>query len=107
MASPGTGANVRLMGHVNVWFDERQPSEIHLTVNDEDVAHPASGKEGLHLAISSNPRSANFDPKTFNTLRALLNKFDKLAPPEPADESVPRRLDRRQRHLTDEGLQSS
>ncbi|HEV2757377.1 MAG TPA: hypothetical protein VG318_16550 [Actinomycetota bacterium] len=99
MASAGAGANVRLTGSSNVWFDERQPSEIHLTVNDEDLSHPQSGKDGLHLVLSSNPRSANFDPKSFNTLRALLAGFDKPCPALEADESIPRRLDRRRGHL--------
>jgi len=99
MAIPGTGTNVRLTGTSNVWFDERQPSEIHLTVNDEHVVHPQTGKDGLHLVISSNPKSANFDPKTFNTLRALLGQFDKPFPKDAADETIPRRFDRRQIHL--------
>lgn len=99
MATSGTGANVRLTGHVNVWFDDKQPSDIHLTINDEDVVHPDSGKEGLHLVASSNPRSANFDPKSFNTLRALLATHGKPHPASQADESIPRRLDRREAHL--------
>lgn len=99
MATPGAGANVRLTGSSNVWFDDHQPSEIHLTVNDDDLSHPQSGKEGLHLVVSSNPRSANFDPKSFNTLRALLALFDKPHPVAEADEAIPRRLDRRRDHL--------
>lgn len=100
MAKAGTGANVRLDGPVNVWFDSKQPTEVHLTVNDPALVHPESGKDGLHLAISSRPRSANFDPKTFNTLRALLAQFDKPHPEAAADESIPRRLDRRANHLS-------
>jgi hypothetical protein len=99
MAEAGTGGNVRLDGPVNVWFDARQPTEIHLTLNDGDLVHPESGKDGLHLAISARPTSANFDPKTFNTLRALLARFDKPHPAEVADETVPRRLDRRASYL--------
>lgn len=100
MASPGSGTNVRLDGAANVWFDVKQPTEIHLTLNDPHLVHPESGKDGLHLAISSRPTSANFDPKTFNTLRALLAKFGKGHPAEVADESIPRRLDSRSKHLT-------
>lgn len=100
MAAPGAGTNVRLTGHVNVWFDPRQTSEIHLTINDEDLVHPESGKEGLHLAVSSNPGSANFDPRTFNTLRSLLSRFDKAFPDQAADEQIPRKLIQRQRYLT-------
>lgn len=99
MAEAGAGSNVRLVGAVNVWFDQEQTTEIHLTFNDKDLVHPESGKHGLHLAISSRPTSANFDPKTFNTLRALLARFEMPHPLEAADESIPRRLDRRQRHL--------
>ncbi|MEA2493389.1 MAG: hypothetical protein QOJ29_1300 [Thermoleophilaceae bacterium] len=99
MAEVGAGSNVRLSGPVNVWFDERQPTEIHLTLNDPDLVHPQSGKDGLHLAVSARATSANFDPKTFNTLRALLSRFDKPHPPDPADETIPRRLDSRRRHL--------
>ena len=99
MAEPGAGGNVRLDGPVNVWFDASQPTEVHLTLNDPDVVHPVTGKDGLHLAVSSRPTSANFDPKTFNTLRSLLAQFDKPHPPEPADESIPRRLDRRRPYL--------
>lgn len=99
MAAPGRGNNVRLTGHVNVWFDPSQPRDIHLTINDEDVVHPHSGKDGLHLVVSASPRSANFDPKSFNTMRALLATYDKPHPTTEADESIPRRLDRRQAHL--------
>lgn len=98
MAVAGTGANVRLTGSSNVWFDDQQTTEIHLTVNDGDLAHPRSGKDGLHLVVSSNLRSANFDPKIFNTLRLLIG-FDKPHPPGDADETIPRRLDRRRTHL--------
>jgi hypothetical protein len=95
MATAGSGTNVRLTGHVNVWYDADQPTEIHLTINDEDVAHPVTGQDGVHLAVSSNPRSANFNPKPFNTFRALLMRMDKGHPPHEADETIPRRLDRR------------
>lgn len=99
MAEAGSGTNVRLTGNVNVWFDETQPTEIHLTLNDPDLVHPESGKDGLHLAVSARPTSANFDPKTFNTLRALLAKFQKGHPAEPAVETIPRRLDARKKYL--------
>lgn len=101
MAQAGHGSNVRLDGPVNVWFDQKQPTEIHLTLNDGDLVHPESGKDGVHLAVSSRPTSANFDPKTFNTLRALLTRFAKPHPPDSADESIPRRLDSRRRHLAE------
>ena len=99
MATAGTGTNVRLTGNVNVWFDSHQPTEIHLTFNDEHLVHPESGKDGLHLIVSSNPKSTNFDPKSFNTMRALLTQFEKPAPEGIADESIPRRLDRRKLYL--------
>jgi hypothetical protein len=99
MATGGVGANVRLTGTSNVWFDDNQPSDIHLTVNDEHLAHPLSGKDSLHLVVSSNPRSANFDPKSFNTLRALLAHFGKPHPVAEANEAIPRRFDRRRAHL--------
>jgi hypothetical protein len=99
MAEAGSGSNVRLTGPTNVWFDQNQPTDLHLTVNDVDLIHPQSGKDGLHLVFSSRPTSANFDPKTFNTLRALLERFAKPGPPESADESIPRRLDSRRKHM--------
>ncbi len=99
MAEAGAGGNVRLTGQVHVWFDVNQPSEIHLTLNDPDLVHPETGKDGLHLIVSANPRSANFDAKSFNTARALLHRFDKLYPDTVADESIPRRLDRRRSRL--------
>ncbi len=99
MAQAGTGSNVRLDGPVNVWFDHKQPTEIHLTLNDTALVHPVSGKDGLHLAVSSRPTSANFDPKTFNTLRAVLATFAKPHPAQEADEAIPRRLDSRKKHL--------
>ena len=92
MATPGKGTNVRVDGPVNVWWDERQPTEIHLTINDPDITHPRTGKEGLHLAVSSNPKSANFHPKAFNTLRSLLGRFNKGYPAHTADEDIPRRI---------------
>jgi hypothetical protein len=93
MAEAGAGGNVRLTGQVNVWFDANDPSEIHLTLNDHDLIHPETGKDGLHLIFSANPRSANFDAKSFNTTRALLHRFDKPYPDTEADESIPRRLE--------------
>ena len=107
MAVPGTGSNVRLEGPVNVWFDQNQPTEIHLTLNDADLVHPDSGKDGLHLALSSRPTSANFDPKTFNTLRDLLARFGKPHPSDAANESIPRRLDSRRKFLSQQDTPAS
>lgn len=96
MGAAGTGANVRLTDMSDVWSDEQQSSEIHLTVNDGD---PQSGNEGLHLVISTNPRSANFDPNSFNTLRTLLAQFEKPCPGVEADETISRQLARRTAHI--------
>jgi hypothetical protein len=94
MATTGSGGAVRL-DSASVWFDPDNPTEIYIALGDVALAHPLTGKEGLLLAISSNPRSANFDPKTFNTLRALLINFGKPHPEDEADESIHRRFDRR------------
>ena len=99
MASPGKGGNVRLGGPVNIWFDAQQPNQIHLTLNDEVLVHPETGKDGLHLVASADPRSTNFDPKTFNTLRSVLIEFGKAHPEVVADEAIPRRLDRRKQYI--------
>lgn len=93
MATSGSGGNVRL-DSASVWFDPDGPTEIHITLGDPELTHPDTGKEGLILSVSSNPRSANFDPKTFNTLRDLLRRFGKPHPVD-TDESIPRRFDRR------------
>jgi hypothetical protein len=95
MATPGSGHNVRLSHPINVWFDEKQPNQIHLTLNDPDLSHPTTGRDGLHFVVSSNPKSADFNPHSFNTLRYLLQRFEKQAPENEADESIPRRIDRR------------
>jgi hypothetical protein len=94
MATSGSGGNVRLDGS-SVWFDPDNPTQINVSLNDLDLVHPVTGKEGLILVASSNPRSANFDPKTFNTLRDLLVRFGKNHPAETADETIQRRFDRR------------
>lgn len=94
MATSGSGGNVRL-DSASVWFDPDNVNEIYVSLNDHDLVHPLTGKEGLILVVSSNPRSANFDPKTFNTLRDLLGRFGKRRPEDEADESIQRRFDRR------------
>jgi hypothetical protein len=95
MTTTGGSNNVPLHGSFFVWFDPKQPTNVHLTANSRDLVHPETGSPGLHLVFSSKPKSANFDPKTFNTLRALLQRNGKPHPDGTADESIPRRLDRR------------
>ena len=95
MATPGSGSNLEIDGPAGIWWDPTQPTDIHLTIDDADLVHPTTGKKGIHLSMSSNPRSADFNPRYFNTFRSLLERHGKPHPSEPADERISRRLDSR------------
>ena len=100
MATSGKGDDVQQTSHTNVWLDDKQPSDFHLTIRDEDVVHPGQVGEVLHLLLTANPRSAKFNPKSINTFWELRATLDKPHPASEANESIPRQLDRQRAHLT-------
>jgi hypothetical protein len=93
MAEVGAGSNVRLEGPVNVWFDGNQPTEIHLTLNDPDLVHPESGKDGLHLGVARGQISELFEPgeAAFDDVAAAVTVGVEIGSATPAEPSAVRR----------------
>ena len=74
----------------SVWFDPDSPAEVFVSLSEPELVHPVPGEDGILITVSANPRSADFDPKTFNTLRRMLARVDQPTPWLEADESIPR-----------------
>jgi hypothetical protein len=93
MATPSENGDYVATESFTVWYDEKQ-DQIHLTTNDADFTHAGTGP-GMRVVFSRNPKSANFHPSNFNRCRDILIAYGKSAPPEAADETVSRRIDKR------------
>jgi len=93
MAEPSVKGDYVTLSGVNIWWTPGQPDEIHLTADDPDLTHVATGP-GMRVVFSTNIKSANYHPANFNRTAAILRKYGKSAPPEDVPEG-PRRLDRR------------
>lgn len=89
MATPSPTGDYITLEDAKVWFDPKKPDAIHLTINDPDI-----GPDGWRMRITSNVRSADYNPVNFNKLRMLLINLGKSAPDQAA-ETGPRRLDKR------------
>lgn len=92
MAVPSKDGDYVTVDGVTVWWQAKQPNEIHFTVNDNDFWHADTGP-GLRVVFSSNPKSANYHPGNFNRCARVLKKYGKSAPDEVPE--GPRRLDKR------------
>jgi hypothetical protein len=98
MAEPSDKGDYVHMTGFTIWWVPGQPDDIHLTADDPDLTHPNTGP-GMRVVFSRNLRSANFHPANFNRCAAILRKYGKSAPTEDADESIPRRLDKRRDYM--------
>jgi hypothetical protein len=66
-----------------IWWSDTQPDRIHLTLSrDERFTDEHGGKPGIRVVFSSNPRSADYNPATFNRLARALDAAGKEAPAE-------------------------
>jgi hypothetical protein len=71
---------------MNVWWHSGSPTEIHITTaNDPRFDNGSQKQPGLHLAVSSNPHSANYNPSAFNRCIKAL-EYEKLPAPDPVPE---------------------
>lgn len=64
-----------------VWWDPTDNS-IHLTCNDKRLTDENGEKPGFRVVFNSNPRSADYNPATFNRLSRFLRDQDRPAPDE-------------------------
>jgi hypothetical protein len=67
-----------------VWWNPKQPDEIHLVTNDP-MFHDGDGEHlGLWVTFSSKPNSANYHPVNYNRcVRALTAKNEAGGKPCP------------------------
>ena len=63
-----------------VWWNPKQPDEIHLVTSDP-LFHDGNGeREGLWVTFSSEPNSANYHPDNFNRCTRALQGAGKKHP---------------------------
>ncbi|WP_328647677.1 hypothetical protein OHS58_07650 [Amycolatopsis sp. NBC_00348] len=64
---------------VKIWFHE--PSQtMHLTCNDPGLTDEDGARPGFRVKFNANPRSADYNPATFNRLARYLREHGKPAP---------------------------
>ena len=70
-------------GHpFNIFWDPGQPDRIHMATNDPAFVDEDGGKPGIRVVFSRNPRSADYNPATFNRLARALKAAGAAAPGE-------------------------
>lgn len=70
-------------GHpFTLWWRENDPDRIHLTTNDPRFLDEHGSRPGIRIVVSSNPRSADYNPATFNRCSRALAAAGRPAPPE-------------------------
>lgn len=83
MVNPGKGDYVTIGSGPNafvVFFDKDSGDAIHLITDSPEITDEHGEKPGLRTVVSSNPKSANYNPPNFNRLARLLRKYGKTAP---------------------------
>jgi len=93
MATPSKDGDYVSVDGVTVWWQEKDPAEIHFTLSDPDFTSEDTGP-GLRVVFSSSPKSANYHPGNFNRCARVLRKYGKSAPANDVEEGQ-RRLDKR------------
>jgi hypothetical protein len=78
---------------LTVWWNRDEPDRINLATNNPAIVDDDGGKPGLWIAVSSNPRSADYNPNNFNRLGRWLADHGKPAP-EPVAKASRRLRDR-------------
>jgi hypothetical protein len=59
-------------GHpFNIFWHPGQPDRIHMATSDSTFTDETGGKPGIRVVFSSNPRSADYNPATFNRLKRV------------------------------------
>lgn len=66
----------------NIFWQPSQPDRIHMATNDERFVDEDGGKPGIRVVFSSNPRSVDYNPSTFNRLARALAVAGAAAPAE-------------------------
>ncbi len=70
-------------GHpFNIFWASSQPDRIHMATNDPSFTDEVGGKPGIRVVFSSNPRSVDYNPATFNRLARALKASGADAPEE-------------------------
>lgn len=70
-------------GHpFNIFWQPAQPDRIHMATNDPTFTDQDQLRPGIRVVFSSNPRSADYNPATFNRLARALASAGAAAPPE-------------------------
>ena len=68
-------------GHpFNIFWHPGQPDRIHMATNDSTFTDETGGKPGIRVVFSSNPRSVDYNPATFNRLARALKDAGAHAP---------------------------
>ncbi len=68
-------------GHAfNIFWHSGQPDRIHMATNDPSFTDEQGSKPGIRVVFSSNPRSVDYNPATFNRLARALAKAGAAAP---------------------------
>jgi hypothetical protein len=71
------------VGHpFKIFWHPGQPDRIHMATNDPAFVDEAGGKPGIRVVFSSNPRSVDYNPSTFNRLARALKAAGAEAPVE-------------------------
>lgn len=70
-------------GHAfNIFWHPGQPDRIHMATNDPTFTDEQGAKPGIRVVFSSNPRSVDYNPATFNRLARALSAAGAAAPAE-------------------------
>ena len=70
-------------GHAfNIFWHPGQRDRIHLATNDPTFTDESGGRPGIRVAFSRNPRSADYNPATFNRLARAPRDAGADAPAE-------------------------
>lgn len=68
-------------GHpFNIFWAASQPDRIHMATNDPDFLDENGARPGIRVVFSSNPRSVDYNPATFNRLARALRAAGAEAP---------------------------
>jgi hypothetical protein len=70
-------------GHpFNIFWSPAQPDRIHMATNDPAFVDEQGVRPGIRIVVSSNPRSVDYNPATFNRLARALRSAGAEAPDE-------------------------
>jgi len=76
-----SGEKFLKLNDVTVWWAAHQPDRVHVTSGDPQFTDENGEKPGLRIVFSSNPKSADYNPGSFNRVARALADADIAAPP--------------------------